>query len=93
MSIINPKWYNTITSSPTTLISSSLYNNISSTIAMQSSAFAFSAEDDNLKVKLVVEKKDQLKMLEAFFKFFSENGVDHVIEYYEKDVLVDKVER
>ena len=83
MSIINPKWYQTITSNTSSI------PNIKTTI----NTFTFTVEQGDNSIKLVVAERDKIRVLEAFSKFFSENGIDHVVEYYEKGMLVDKVER
>ena len=85
MSIINPKWYQTITSNTSSI------PNIKTTI--NTLPFTFTVEQGDNSIKLVVAERDKIRVLEAFSKFFSENGIDHVVEYYEKGMLVDKVER
>ena len=55
---------------------------------------SFKAEYNGIKTILRIrDEESQLKVLELFSHLFSEHGIDHVVEYYEKGMLVDKIER
>lgn len=58
------------------------------------SLMSFKAEYNGIKTILrIKDEESQLKVLELFSHLFSEHGIDHVVEYYEGNELVNRVER
>ena len=58
------------------------------------SLMSFKAEYNGIKTVLRIrDEESQLKVLELFSHLFSEHGIDHVVEYYEGNELVNRIER
>lgn len=83
----------TWTSTTTSPITGPIHVNYQTQMELPS-LMSFKAEYNGIKTILRIrDEESQLKVLELFSHLFSEHGIDHVVEYYEGNELVNRIER